>query len=70
MNNSIQLVFDAPAVLEISNFDYVSMETGEAINNAEASIQVVRESLSERFHDEIDAWARRALAANGFGDCP
>ena len=22
----------------------------------------------ETFNDEIDAWARRALAANGFGD--
>ena len=30
--------------------------------------QYVRESLSENFINEIDAWARRALAANGFGD--
>ena len=29
---------------------------------------VDRESLSENFNAEIDAWARRALAANGFGD--
>ena len=28
----------------------------------------VRESLFENFVDEIDVWARRALAANGFGD--
>jgi hypothetical protein len=27
-----------------------------------------RESLFETFTDEIDTWARRALAANGFGD--
>ena len=27
-----------------------------------------RESLSENFNDEIEAWARHALAANGFGD--
>ena len=27
-----------------------------------------RESLSENFNEEIDTWARRALAANGFGD--
>jgi len=27
-----------------------------------------RESLFETFVDEIDIWARRALAANGFGD--
>ncbi len=26
------------------------------------------ESLFETFVDEIDIWARRALAANGFGD--
>jgi len=28
-----------------------------------------RESLAENFNREIDAWARRALGANGFGDC-
>jgi hypothetical protein len=27
-----------------------------------------RESLSENFLDEIDAWARHSLASNGFGD--
>jgi hypothetical protein len=27
-----------------------------------------RESLSVNFLDEIDAWARHSLAANGFGD--
>jgi hypothetical protein len=27
-----------------------------------------RELLSENFNAEIDAWARQALAANGFGD--
>jgi len=27
-----------------------------------------RESLFETFVDEIDIWARQALAANGFGD--
>jgi hypothetical protein len=26
------------------------------------------ESLSEAFCEEIDRWARRALASNGFGD--
>ncbi|TNF88186.1 MAG: hypothetical protein JSU67_11010 [Gammaproteobacteria bacterium] len=30
--------------------------------------QYVRESLSENFINEIEAWARHALAANGFGD--
>ena len=27
-----------------------------------------RDSLSENFINEIDAWARHALASNGFGD--
>jgi hypothetical protein len=27
-----------------------------------------RESLSENFVDELDAWARHSFAANGFGD--
>ena len=27
-----------------------------------------QESLSGKFNVEIDAWARQALAANGFGD--
>ena len=27
-----------------------------------------RDSLSENFHDELEAWARHALARNGFGD--
>ena len=27
-----------------------------------------RDSLSERFNSELDAWARHCLAANGFGD--
>ena len=27
-----------------------------------------RDAQSEMSFDEIDAWARRALAANGFGD--
>ena len=26
-----------------------------------------RESLSENFYDEMDAWFRRAIASNGFG---
>ena len=30
--------------------------------------QSQQDSPSEAFNDEIDAWARRAAAANGFGD--
>ena len=29
---------------------------------------MTHDSLSEMSNDEIDVWARRALAANGFGD--
>jgi len=29
---------------------------------------VPRESLSENFIEELDAWARHSLASNGFGD--
>jgi hypothetical protein len=27
-----------------------------------------RDSLSENFNNELEAWARHALASNGFGD--
>ena len=27
-----------------------------------------RDSLSENFNNEIEAWARQAIASNGFGD--
>lgn len=70
MNYSIQQAVGAPAVQEITKFDCASVETGELEVIAEPSSQNVRESLSENFLDEIDAWARRALAMNGFGDCP
>ena len=33
-----------------------------------AEAEPARESLFESFADEIDAWARQALASNGFGD--
>jgi hypothetical protein len=29
-----------------------------------------RDSLAGNFNEEIDAWARMALARNGFGDLP
>ena len=70
MNYSIQQAVGAPAVVEISRFDSTSLDTGEVETVAQAESMVVRESLSEIFVDEIDAWARRALAANGFGDFP
>ncbi len=44
-----------------------SMETGcEIVEFTPGDIN--RDTLSEIFFDEIDAWARHALAANGFGD--
>lgn len=70
MNYSIQQAVGAPAIPEISKFDYTSVDTVEVETIAEPCCQTLRESLSENFHDEIDAWARRALAANGFGGFP
>jgi hypothetical protein len=46
---------DSRAVIEIA---------GRGSNDAR------RDSLSEIFCEEIDAWARQALGANGFGDLP
>ena len=45
-------------------------EVGTADNELLVSERIIRdrESLSENCSDEIDAWAKRALAANGFGD--
>ena len=46
--------------------------TGVDANGVEANVALddatARDSLFETFVDEIDAWARQALAANGFGD--
>ncbi len=70
MNHSIQQAAAALAFTEISEYDCTSLQTGETETITAIDSPVVRESLSEKFHDEIDAWARRALAANGFGDCP
>ena len=70
MNHSTQQAVAALAITEFSEFSCRSLQTGETETIAEIDSPVARESLSEKFHDEIDAWARRALAANGFGDCP
>ena len=44
-----------------------SIDTGcEIVEFTPGSIN--RDAQSEMSFDEIDAWARRALAANGFGD--
>ncbi len=40
-----------------------SAETSTALDDTPGG-----ESLFETFVDEIDIWARRAFAANGFGD--
>ena len=47
--------FEAPAETEVNPVSGDTRDSG---------------SLFENFVDEIDAWARQALAANGFGDCP
>jgi len=56
--------------------DHRLMETVEQLDGGYANAEVVefdrdflqRDSLSENFNNEIEAWARHALAANGFGD--
>lgn len=47
----------------------VELPTNENFNaDATPTDALEQESLFENFVDEIDVWARRALAANGFGD--
>ena len=41
----------------------------QAADDGIAGGSVNRESLSENFNRELEAWARHALGANGFGDC-
>ncbi len=43
-------------------------EPGGVYTSTASDTTPARESLFETFVDEIDIWARRALAANGFGD--
>jgi hypothetical protein len=45
-----------------------SADPGVADASTAADAMPARESQFETFVDEIDIWARRALAANGFGD--
>lgn len=37
---------------------------------ADASLPHTRESMSREYTAELEAWARQAAAANGFGDLP
>ena len=60
MNNlaeNIESIFEAESV-QLDEFD------GEIVEFCPEH----RESLSENFLAEIDAWARHSLASNGFGD--
>ena len=51
-------------VVEVNDDDAYQMQNSENIR----LVTGTKDSLSENFHAEIDAWARQALAANGFGD--
>ena len=55
-----------PTQEEIENRDDEAYNPQEAGNTR--LVTGNRDSLSENFNMEIDAWARQALAANGFGD--
>jgi hypothetical protein len=51
----------------VTRDEIYSIDTGcEIVEFTPESIN--RDAQSEMSFDEIDAWARRALAANGFGD--
>ena len=52
----------------VLKIDHPVAETDDQETSAEPEGTRVAESLFENFVDEIDVWARRALAANGFGD--
>jgi len=54
------------AQIEISNDGDDEYQTQGAVN-LKLFIEC-QKTLSENFNVEIDAWARQALAANGFGD--
>jgi len=54
--------------LKLDDLYESAAEPGGADTNAAPDTAPARESLFESFVDEIDVWARRALAANGFGD--
>ena len=43
-------------------------DPGDTEASSAPELAPARGSLFENFTDEIDIWARRALAANGFGD--
>jgi len=56
--------------------DHRLMEVVETADDGYTDAEIVkfdrdcfhRDSLSENFVNEIEGWARHALAANGFGD--
>ena len=51
----------------VASDEIYSIDTGcEIVEFTPGSIN--RDAQAEMSFDEIDAWARRALAANGFGD--
>ena len=54
------------------NFDSESYQvTQQNLEIVESRTQIRdrnRDSLSENFNNEIEAWARQAIASNGFGD--
>ena len=61
------LVKTCPA-LKFDDPSASAADPGVADASTASGATPARESLFETFVDEIDIWARRALAANGFGD--
>lgn len=62
MDNLAEIIEQQDSVV----MDFADWEECEVV--AFSSDYRQRESLSETFNDEIDSWARHAIASNGFGD--
>ncbi len=56
------------AALKIDHFPDFAAQPAAVDSSPAAEVESGRESLFATFAEEIDAWARQALAANGFGD--
>ena len=56
------------AALKIDHPSEFTAQADPADTGPAAKAEPARESLFGTFAEEIDAWARQALASNGFGD--
>jgi hypothetical protein len=59
--NNLAENFETIFAVETDHYDQLDSDVVEIIAPR-------RESLSENFFEELDAWARHSLGLNGFGD--